>query len=117
MEEAVSLIATQAREIALWRNRHKAICGTAYEQQDRAEAAEARMRTSEASNQWSIQVIGDLRAERDAIEALTIELLRAAIDATWGEALENSSVPSTKIQDKIIATIRALAKEPGDAKG
>ena len=34
-------------------------------------------------------------------------MLRKAIDVTWGYALEDGSVPSTKIQDKIIATVRA----------
>ncbi len=38
-----------------------------------------------------------------------IERLRARerriIDETWGEALEDGSVPSTKLQDKIIAAV------------
>ncbi len=71
----------------------------------RAEAAEARARTSGASNQWSIQVIGDLRAERDAIEARTIERC-ARIDFSW-----------TGFGQSISAAIRTLAKEPADAKG
>ena len=36
-------------------------------------------------------------------------LLRAAIDAAWGEALEDGSVPSTKKQDWIIAYARSVA--------
>lgn len=41
-----------------------------------------------------------LRARED-------KLLRATIDATWGEALEDGSVPATKKQDWIIAYARS----------
>ncbi len=34
-------------------------------------------------------------------------MVRTAIDVAWGYALEDGSVPSTAIQDKIIARVRA----------
>lgn len=37
------------------------------------------------------------------------ETMRSVIDATWGEALEDGSVPSTKLQDKILAAVRRRA--------
>lgn len=55
-----------------------------------------------------------IRAQRDEIERLRAredKLLRATIDATWGEALEDGSVPATKKQDWIIAYARSRIDE------
>lgn len=51
--------------------------------------------------------IGALRAEIERLRARE----RKIIDETWGEALEDGSMPSTKLQDKIIAAVDALEQE------
>lgn len=35
------------------------------------------------------------------------KMMRAVIDQTWGEAMEDGSVPSTKLQDKIMDAVVA----------
>ncbi len=116
VHEAVPLIITQAREIEQLKTqcqKYDEVIGSetiqALDDKKRAEAAEARARTSGASNQWSIQVIGDLRAERDAIEARTIERCAKVADKYAKEGDYPTWSPA--------AAIRGLARERADAKG
>ncbi len=46
-----------------------------------------------------------LLAEIEWLRADHTALLRAIIDHTWGYALEDRSVPSTNIQDQILAAV------------
>ena len=55
----------------------------------------------------------EVLAMLDAIEAQPLRE-RHIIDATWGEALMDGSVPSTKLQDKILA---AVADNEQEASG
>ena len=48
---------------------------------------------------------GMLASETRDLAAHIDILLRKVIDQTWGEALEDGSVPSTKLQDKIIEAV------------
>lgn len=53
-------------------------------------------------------------AEIERLRAREDRLLRAAIDATWGNALEDGSTPTTENQDWIIACARSVVKMRGD---
>jgi hypothetical protein len=45
------------------------------------------------------------QAEIERLRADRESYARRVIDETWGEALEDGSVPSTKLQDKILAAV------------
>lgn len=57
-----------------------------------------------------------LRQENERLRGREEMMLREAIDQAWGEALEDGSVPSTKLQNKIMAAIR-LASSPVEQSG
>lgn len=64
---------------------------------------------------WYDQNI-DLIRQRDQIWRENQDLramARRAIDIAWGRALEDGSVPSSKIVDEIIGAARGLALPPG----
>lgn len=56
--------------------------------------------------------LGELSVEIERLRARE----RRIIDETWGEALMDGSVPSTKIQDKILARINAADQQQPGAK-
>lgn len=86
--------ADAALAYALWDSEHTV--------RMRADAIEEYLARARSARHW-LKVHGH---EVVAIDD-TASMLRAAIDEAWGIALEDGSVPSTKIQDKIIAAARA----------
>jgi hypothetical protein len=70
---------------------------------------DARQLVTSKSNQI-VELQTEAVQQRNELDAAWQDaewMLRKAIDVTWGYALEDGSVPSTKIQGKIIATVRA----------
>lgn len=63
--------------------------------------------------QWCYENPQEAAVEIDRLRNREDKLLRAAIDATWGEALEDGSVPATKKQDWIIAYARSVVDAQG----
>lgn len=98
---------------------------TYHDLQEARASAVARAEHAEAHYSDAVKDLREWRgvaqraeAERDAMREREDKLLRAVIDETWGQALEDGSVPSTKLQDKIIAVVRApLAPSPCRAGG
>jgi len=83
------------------RSRHNVMAGH-YWMELASQMADEIKRLTMANRKWS-QIADERSKENCALRARE----RKIIDETWGEALEDGSMPSTKLQDKIIAAIDA----------